>query len=215
MDVVEAVIDRQVEVAPVERLAPRGDLPDVVGGDESAVLIPVYEVIHQTGIDAQLTTAAWLLKLETILRSGQGDTFGGLTGGFEYTFGGVFGTVADLGVLLEYSWDSRGEAVLGGDPFEDSAMRPTEPLGFSVFQNDLFVGTRLALNDTGSTSLLGGGAIDLDTGSLLLILETSRRITDDWTMEVEARAIVGADPGEPLYSLRRDDYLRVAVSRYF
>ncbi len=192
-----------------------GGVPDIVGGDESAVLIPVYEVIHQTGIDAQLTTAAWLLKLETILRSGQGDTFGGLTGGFEYTFGGVFGTVADLGVLLEYSWDSRGEAMFGADPLDVLAAPLTEPLGFSVFQNDLFVGTRLALNDTGSTSLLGGGAIDLDTGSLLLILETSRRIADDWTMEIEARAFVGADPGEPLYSLRRDDYLRVAVSRYF
>ncbi len=178
-----------------------------LGGVTSSVLVPVYEVIHQTGIDAQMTTAAWLLKLETILRSGQGDAFGALTGGFEYTFGGVFGGVADLGVLLEYSWDSRGEAVFGTDL--------TDPLGFSVFQNDLFVGSRLALNDTGSTSLLGGGAVDLDTGSLLLILETSRRIADDWTMEIEARAFVGAEPGEPLYSLRQDDYLRVAVSRYF
>lgn len=192
-----------------------GGVRAFVGGEASAVLIPVYEVVHQTGLDAQMTTGAWLWKLETILRSGQGDTFGGLTGGFEYTFGGVLGTVADLGVLLEYSWDSRGEAVLGGDPFDGSTVPLIEPLGFSVFQNDLFVGTRLALNDTGSTSLLGGGVVDLDTGSLLLILETSRRIADDWTMEIEARAFAGADPGEPLFSLRRDDYLRVAVSRYF
>ncbi|MFQ5528795.1 MAG: hypothetical protein ACE5FP_00450 [Gemmatimonadota bacterium] len=170
------------------------------------VLDPVYEVIHQTGLDAQMTSDAWLWKLEAILRSGQGDQFGGLTGGFEYTFGGVFGSVADLGVLLEYSWDSRGEAVLGGD---------SAPLGFSVFQNDLFVGSRLALNDTGDTSLLVGGAVDLDTGSMLLSLETSRRIADDWTMEIEARAFAGADAGEPLYSLRRDDYVRVAVVRYF
>ncbi len=185
------------------------------GDPASAVLVPVYEVVHQTGLDAQMTTDAWLWKLETILRSGQGSTFGALTGGFEYTFGGVFGSVADLGVLLEYSWDSRGEAVLGGDPFEESAVPPPEPLGFSVFQNDLFVGSRLTLNDAGSTSLLGGGVVDLDTGSLLLILETRRRIADDWTMEIEARAFAGADPGEPLFSLRRDDYVRVALSRYF
>ena len=179
------------------------------------MLLPVYDVIHQTGLDAQLTTDAWLLKLESILRSGQGETFGGLTGGFEYTFGGIFGSVTDLGLLVEYSLDSRGEAVLGGDPLDVSAEVPPDPLGFSVFQNDLFVGSRLALNDTESTSLLGGAAIDLDTGSILLILETSRRIADDWTMEIEARAFGGADSGEPLYSLRRDDYLRVAVSRYF
>lgn len=187
----------------------------MIGIDPSPALLPVYDVIHQTGLDAQLTTDAWLLKLESILRSGQGETFGGLTGGFEYTLGGIFGSVTDLGLLVEYSWDSRGEAVLGGDPLDVSVEVPPDPLGFSVFQNDLFVGSRLALNDTESTSLLGGAAIDLDTGSILLILETSRRIADDWTMEIEARAFGGADPGEPLYSLRRDDYLRVAVSRYF
>jgi len=187
----------------------------MIGIDPSPVLLPVYDVIHQTGLDAQLTTDAWLLKLESILRSGQGETFGGLTGGFEYTLGGVFGSVTDLGLLVEYSWDSRGEAVLGGDPLDVSVEVPPNPLGFSVFQNDLFVGSRLALNDTESTSLLGGAAIDLDTGSLLLILETSRRIADDWTMEIEVRAFGGADSGEPLYSLRRDDYLRMAVSRYF
>ncbi len=188
---------------------------DVPGGEAIPILEPVYEVVHQTGIDAQMTTDAWLWKLETILRSGQGKTFGSLTGGFEYTFGGVLGSVADVGVLLEYSWDSRGETVLGGDPTDGSVMPPDEPLGFSVFQNDLFVGSRLALNDTADTSLLAGGAVDLDTGSLLLTLETSRRIADDWTMAIEARAFAGADPGEPLYSLRRDDYLRVTVARYF
>jgi len=177
-----------------------------LGGESSPVLEPVYEVINQTGLDAQMTTDAWLWKLEAILRSGQGDSFGGLTGGFEYTFGRVLGSVADLGVLLEYSWDSRDNVVLGIDP---------EPLGFSILQNDLFVGSRLALNDTGNSTLLGGGTVDLDTGSLLLILEASRRIAEDWTMELEMRGFLGADQGEPLYSLRQDDHLRVAVSRYF
>ncbi len=73
----------------------------------------------------------------------------------------------------------------------------------------------LALNDTGDTSLLLGGAVDLDTGSMLLSLEASRRIADGWTAEIEIRAFAGADAGEPLYSLRRDDYARVAVVRYF
>lgn len=171
------------------------------------VLLPIYEVIDQTGVEVQMTMEGWLWKFEGILRSGQGDRFAALTGGFEYTFGGFLDSVADLGVLLEYSWDERGEADLGA--------ASTEPLGFSLFQNDVFIGSRLALNDIGNTALLAGGLLDLDTGALLMSLEASRRIADGWTMEVEGRAFAESSPGEPLYSLRRDDYLRVAVVRYF
>lgn len=180
---------------------------DLDSDDSSPVLVPVYEVIDQTGVDVQMTTGGWLWKLESILRSGQGDTFAALTGGFEYTFGGFLGSVSDLGVLLEYSWDERGEA--------DLTANPGGPLGFSLFQNDLFVGSRLALNDVGDTAILAGGLIDLDTGSLLMSVEASRRIADGWTLEVEGRAFAGSAVGEPLYSLRRDDYVRVALVRFF
>jgi hypothetical protein len=173
----------------------------------SPVLLPVYEVIDQTGLDVQMTTGGWLWKLESIVRSGQGDRFAALTAGFEYTFGGFLGSVSDLGVLLEYSWDERGEADLGAVP--------EGPLGFSLFQNDIFVGSRLALNDIGDTAILAGGLIDLDTGALLMSLEASRRIADGWTMEIEGRAFAGSSAGEPLYSLRRDDYVRVALVRFF
>lgn len=171
------------------------------------ILLPVYEVIDQTGLDVQMTTGGWLWKLESILRSGQGETFAALTGGFEYTFGGFLGTIADLGVLLEYSWDERGEADLGA--------APAGPLGFSLFQNDIFVGSRLALNDVGDTAILAGGLIDLDSGNVLMSLEASRRLADGWTMEIEGRGFAGASAGEPLFSLRRDDYVRVAVVRFF
>lgn len=173
----------------------------------SPVLEPVYEVIDQTGLDVQMTAGGWLWKLESILRSGQGDTFVGLTGGFEYTFGGFLGSIADLGVLVEYSWDERGEVVL--------TAPPDGPLGFSLFQDDVFVGSRLALNDIGDTAILAGGLIDLDTGAVLMSLEGSRRIADGWTVEIEAREFAGARMGEPLYALRRDDYVRVALVRFF
>ena len=79
---------------------------------ENGVLVPFYEIIDQTSLDAQYTTGAWLWKLETIGRGGQGDYFGAATGGFEYTFYGVNGD-HDLGVLLEWrdfngaSWCAR------------------------------------------------------------------------------------------------------------
>jgi hypothetical protein len=160
------------------------------------LLVPVYEVINQTGVDLQMTRGGWLWKLETMTRSGQGPRFGAATGGFEYTFPGAIGT-ADVGLITEYSYDSRGRAAL------------------TLLQNDVFVGTRIFLNDVQSTGLLAGGAIDLDTGSLLLSLEAERRLADGWVAEVEARVFSKASPREPLWSLRRDDHLRIALAKYF
>ena len=175
---------------------PRFGLQIPLGGSGTE-LVPIYDLIHQTGLDAQLTRGGWLGKLEAIHRSGQGDAYSALTGGFEYTLIGVFGSVADLGLLAEYSRDSRGQ----GTP--------------SLFQNDLFVGSRLALNDVQSTALLVGGAIDLDTGSLFFSVEGDRRIADGWTIEIESRVFGNTEPTEPLFSFRRDDYLRIAAVRFF
>ncbi|MEN8143645.1 MAG: hypothetical protein ABFS14_01720 [Gemmatimonadota bacterium] len=160
-------------------------------------LLPVYDLIHQTGLDVQFTRGGWLGKLEAIRRSGQAETFSALTGGFEYTLVGVLGSVADIGLLAEYSRDSRGQDAR------------------SLFQNDLFVGSRLALNDVQSTALLVGGAIDLDTGSLFFSVEGDRRIADGWTIEIESRVFGNTEPTEPLFAFRRDDYLRIAAVRFF
>ena len=65
------------------------------------MLIPYYDQIEQTGLEAQSTLGGWLLKLEAIRRAGQGDPFLALAGGFEYTLVGLLGSAMDLGVLAE------------------------------------------------------------------------------------------------------------------
>src|SRR5690606_15671470 len=57
-------------------------LPGVDGGGQP-VLVPHYDVIHQTGLSLQRIAGDWLWKLELIRRSGQGDTFTAAVGGFE------------------------------------------------------------------------------------------------------------------------------------
>ncbi len=168
-----------------------------LGPEGPTALIPVYAVLDQTSLDVQATMSAWLWKLEAATRSGPAGRHAAFTGGFEYTLGTAFGTPADLGLLAEYSWDSRGRDAT------------------SLFQNDVFLGTRLALNDVQSTQLLAGGIVDLDTGSLRLSLEASRRLADDWSMELEVRLFGGASPDEPLWAFRRDDYLQLSLVRYF
>lgn len=161
-------------------------------------LLPVYDQMTQFGVDVQYTAEAWLWKLETIARDTRVDSFLAAVGGFEYTFYGVRNSSADVGVLLEYLYDGRN----GVSP-------PT------AADNDLFVGTRLALNDADDTSLLAGVAVDLDTQELFLNIEAERRIGDNLSVELQLRTFMNAGPGDALFVVDRDDYLQLRLSWYY
>ena len=135
-------------------------------------LQPVYELIHQGGLDLQYTIEGWLLKVESIVRGGQGPTFGAVTGGFEYTFYQVSGSMADIGLILEYNYDGRDNNT------------------FIVFDNDFFTGMRISLSEVGSFEFLLGAFIDAKDGSLFLAAETSRRFGDNWKILLEGRGYV-------------------------
>ena len=113
------------------------------------VLAPRYDLIHQTGLDVQATLGSTLWKLEAIHRSGQGDSLVAASGGFEYTLFGLMGTMADLGLLGEYHFDSEGEG---------NTVR---------FEDDIFAGFRLALNDVQSSELLFGAIVDRESKARL------------------------------------------------
>lgn len=162
------------------------------------VFFPFYEIIHQTGADVQATIGNWLWKFEALRRQGQGDgTFTAAVGGFEYTYVGVFETAMDVGVLAEYHWDERGKTA------------------FSPFNDDLFVGSRLAFNDAADSQILGGVISDLNGAGHFLNIEASRRFGDVWKLELELRLLMAVDPINPLFSFRRDDYLQLELLRYF
>lgn len=181
---------------------PRFDLIQQANG--APALVPLYETIHQTGLDVQATVGGWLWKLESITRSGQGERFLAVTGGFEYTFGNLRNSGADLGVLAEYHYDGRDPLALAGQTLQ------TTP-----FDDDLFVGARLALNDVQSTDVLGGVVIDRETGGTSLFLEAGRRMGDRWTVDVEVRSFLNTDPADPLHSFRQDNYGQVKLAYHF
>jgi len=162
------------------------------------ILLPVYNQMNQTSLDLQATgDGGLLLKLEALTRDGNTKRFFAFSGGLEYTFYGIKGSTADLGILLEYHYDDRGE--FATTPFED----------------DLFIGTRIALNDVQSSDLLAGAIIDVDTGGSALVLEATRRIGESWKLEVQLRAFVNADMKDPLYGFRNDDMLQIELFKYF
>lgn len=168
------------------RLLPTGD----------GRLIPFYDVIGQLGIDVQHTLGAWLFKLEGLVRNGHGSAFGAAVAGFEYTFYQVKGA-SDLGVLVEYLWDDR--------PSDPRRAPPT------AFEDDLFVGARLALNDTQDTAVLVGAVIDRDDRSWAAFVEAERRLTDHWSASLEARLFLDVAAEDPLSILARDDFVTARI----
>ena len=168
--------------------------------DESElILAPHYDQIDQTALDAQYITGATLWKFEAMTRSGQGNRFAAIVAGFEHTFYTVINGRADLGILVEYLYDGR-----------DQLLAPA-----TISDNDVFVGARLALNDTQDTSFLMGGTIDHDNGSSFALLEAERRIGDDWKIELEARFFINVDENDPSFFFAQDDFINLKLSRFF
>jgi hypothetical protein len=85
----------------------------------------------------------------------------------------------------------------------------------TIADNDVFVGTRLALNDIQDTAVLAGFSYDTDTGETFVNIEAERRFGDGWFAELRVRAFSGAEQGDTTYWLQQDDYVQLSISRYF
>jgi hypothetical protein len=165
-------------------------------------------LINQTSIDVQANLGSWLWKLESYIRSGQGDTYTAAAGGFEYTFVGVFGTWADIGLIAEYLYDEREDTI-------SPIIVPGEPIILSPFQNDIVLGMRWTLNDAQSTELLASVIQDLEGDGLSYNLEASRRFGDSWTLSIEARGVSDIKPDSALSSFSQDDRIRTKLTYFF
>ena len=161
------------------------------------VLVPRYDVVHRTSLDLQVTRDAMLWKLEALHESGQGDAWIAWVAGFEYTWFGIDESAVDLGLLVEHLFDGRG----------GNAPQPLE--------NDVFAGLRLALNDEAGTDLLAGVIADVEGDATTVSLEASRRIGERWKIEIEGRAWIGVEGDDPMFPLRRDDYVQLTLSHFF
>ncbi len=172
------------------------ELVTAISSDGRVVLRPRYEIIDQLGLDIQATMDDWLWKFEAIHRSGHGDPFAAVVGGFEYTLYGVAETAADLGLLAEYHYDGRG------------LDAPSV-----IFDNDIFLGARFALNDEDATEFLAGVIVDQREQEMLASLEAETRINENWFAELEARLFLNSDSSTA--GLEDDGHVLLRVSRYF
>jgi hypothetical protein len=174
--------------------------PRFIINDNGTRLIPFYDLIEQVGTDIQLTREGWLWKLEALWRSQNSEHFWATVGGFEYTLYQLLESDADLGLLLEYSWDGRDD---------DPAQAP--PI---LFDDDFFLGARLTLNDVQDSELLLGFVLDRDTHASQLSIEAERRLDNHWKLELESRWFLNS--GDDIsVAFKKDSYMTLRLARYF
>jgi hypothetical protein len=162
------------------------------------VLLPFYQLLDQVGMDLQLVAGNWLWKLEALYQDNTTKSYYAATGGIEYTLVGVGGSMMDLGIIAEFAYDDRGNEAS------------------TSFENDLFGGIRLGVNDAAGTELLMGLSYDLDNMGNVLQVEASRRLNDHIRIFLEAWAFFNTEPGDYyLYSIRDDDFIRLQLFYYF
>ena len=179
--------------------------------DSDLFLVPSYDTIQQTAIEAQVNTGDTAIKLEALQQDGGPESYWAAALGTEHTFVGVFGGAMDLGAVVEYHYDSRG-----GTAFD------------SFFENDLALGARLAANDINDSQALLGVVWDTSSHETVVVLEASRRLSDRWSLEIESRWFAGGDAlgraatlaelldtNNQLGSVQRDDYIQFEFTRFF
>lgn len=171
-----------------------------IPGDDGR-LRPFYPQIDQIGLDLQVTSEAWLWKLEVIRRTFDSETAGtdytAAAGGVEYSFYGVQDGRYDLGLLAELHHDSRDDR---------SAV---------LLQDDLFVGLRFGFTDAQSTEILAGAIIDLEDDSRSFRIEGNRRVFESATLGLEAQVFSNVDPDNLSHSLRDSDFVLLSLEWFF
>ncbi len=168
------------------------------------VLVPYYEQIRQFGIDAQLTTDEWLFKLEAIHRSDSqnlrfaAEDYVAFVIGAEYTFYSVFESAADFGILGEWCYDERGKDAT------------------NIFDDDFLVGIRVAFNDVQNTEIFSSFLKDWHYSTSAFVIEFSRRITDQWSADLELFSLVNVERKDvQLDPVRRDSFLEFRLNYNF
>ena len=150
----------------------------------------------------------WLFKLEAIQRAGSLDLRGreedyvATVIGVERTLYSIFDSVADITLFTEWHYDDR-----------DRDAPPSRSPG--TFENELFAAARLAFNDVRSTEIVASFIGDLGRSSHSLAVGLDRRLSDNWSLHLEAIVLLGTDREDIHYSTRNDSFIELNLSYSF
>ena len=162
-----------------------------------------YERITQIGSFLQSIFGPIIFKFEGIRRNGQKNTlyerenYYSYITGIEYVVTRPFDKIWDLNIFAEYSNDDRGSN------------------SNDIFQNDLFIGTRINFNDVQGTEFTQMLTLDLNGDGNTGNLEISTRLKDSVRIAANYTSYWSVNNKDTLYSFRRDNYLGIKITNYF
>lgn len=200
-------------------------------------VIPYYTQLEQLGLDLQISAEGFLFKLEAVNRDTQESFFlnpetgqpvseadiascrnllntlscpvsnqikntkyTAYTVGGEYTFGDISGSGIDISLIIELNKDSRNKAT-----------------NLALLQNDVLIGSRLALNNASSTTGLFGIIRDLDYKSIIASAEMETRLSNNISASIEHRSFIAKDSSQDpvLSQINDDDFTKVSIEYFF
>lgn len=200
-------------------------------------VVPYYAQLEQFGLDIQISAEGFLFKLEAVNRNTNENFFlnpetgkpvskldiascrnlpntlrcpisnqikdthyTAYTVGGEYTFGDIAGSGIDVSLIAEYNKDSRNKET-----------------NLALLQNDVLLGTRLALNNANSTTGLFGLIRDLDYQSIIASAELETRLSNDISASIEHRSFITQENSkDPVLSqIENDDFTKISVEYFF
>ncbi len=129
----------------------------------------------------------------------------------QIALGVEYGLTLDSGV--DHRFIVEGQAV-----FAESGLQRRAA---TIFQRDILVAYRLAMNDVKARELFVSAIFDLeDAGELMANASYSQRLSDTWGIStsirlIEAPAPAPGMPPQGLQALRKADQIRLKLTRYF
>ena len=62
--------------------------------------------------------------------------------------------------------------------------------------------------------ILAGALIDIDTQTVVGLIEAERRFGDSWKLEVVTRIFAQTDEGDTAHAFRRDSFVNLSLQRH-
>lgn len=163
------------------------------------MVVPQYDFLQQGAVDVQWTIDALIFKAEVAGRWWSEDLrfFVAAGGGATYQFFDVFRSGVDVGIVAEYHFDNR-----------------TADAAITFFDNDVVGALRIAINDSGDTTITAGAAVDVATTTTYGRAAVERRFGESWKASVETRLFFGRE-GRLESGLLNDNHAQAVIAHYF
>ena len=175
--------------------------PKIQNGE--LVYVAGYERISQLGATGTYSNGPWLFKVESLHRRGQNNavnirkSFTSYILGLERTYTRIVGEMGDLTLFGEYISDNR---------------RINSP---ETLENDIFIAARVSLNDTHNSEFFLASTRDLGGEGNTLTMDYSRRLMESVKINIAGNIYWSSVPGNPTYSLRRDNFFELNLTKFF